>query len=156
MKIEYQYINRDFNRKTTDFLLEIEFDQLKKNPEYVFEIIDKKKLPLRSVFVLVRSLYLRGKLLFLFISIWIALIILSFFDFDTMATFGILIMFGWTLKILFAFKQSYTSEKDRQYFERYYYELHNEIVKNSETYDDYLREYEERKRLGKLAWRPNL
>lgn len=156
MKIEYQYINRDFNRKTTDFLLEIEFDQLKKNPEYVFEIIDKKKLPLKGVFVLVRNLYLRGKLLFIFISIWIALIILSFSDFDTIASFGILIMFGWTLRILFAFKQSYSSEKERQYFEKYYYELHYEIVKKSLTYDDYLRGYEEHKRLGKLAWRPKL
>ena len=113
MKIEYQYINRDFNRKTTDFLLEIEFDQLKKNPEFVFEIIDKKKLPLRSVFVLVRDLYLRGKLLFIYISIWIALIILSFSGFDTISSFGILLMFGWTLKILLAFKQSYSSEKER-------------------------------------------
>jgi hypothetical protein len=156
MKIDYQYINRDFNRKTTDFLLEIEFNMLKEKSQQVFNEIEGKRLPILSVMASVRELYLKGNILFVYITIWIVAIMFSFFDSSYIPGLAFLVLFGWTIRMLFAFKESYNSEKNRQYYERYYYELHNEIVKISSSYEDYLLKYEEQKLEGKLAWRPNI
>lgn len=152
-KIEYEFINRSFNREMDEHLLEIEYDLLKQNSNKVFEIIEQKKVPMKIILNDVKKIYGYKYFWNIYLVLLILTIVLCIFETD-ISIFLLIITSIITIKILGTFYATYQSAKDGFNFEKQFYETHYKLVLESKSYSEYLNLFEKLLKEERIGWRP--